>query len=68
MSLFRTSNETSRTNQKTTPKTDSKKLVFSGKRVQGTWIMETNLPVPVRRSAMNDGMVVSDNRRVRTLH
>jgi hypothetical protein len=50
------------------PKAESKKLVFSGKRLEGTWIMETNLPVPVRRSAMNAGVVVADNRRVRTLH
>ena len=52
----------------TSTKTDSQKLVFSGKRVEGTWIMETNLPVPVRRSALNSGVVVSDNRRIRTLH
>lgn len=61
MSLIRTKNET-------TPKADSKKLVFSGKRLQGTWIMETKLDVPVRRSALNSGVVVADNRRVRTLH
>lgn len=47
---------------------DNRKLVFSGKRLQGTWIMETNLAVPVRRSALNAGVVVADNRRVRTLH
>jgi hypothetical protein len=61
MSLIRTKNETP-------AKADSKKLVFSGKRLQGTWIMETNLAVPVRRSALNSGVVVADNRRVRTLH
>ena len=61
MSLIRTKNENS-------PKADSKKLVFSGKRLQGTWIMETKLDVPVRRSALNAGVVVADNRRVRTLH
>lgn len=61
MSLFRTKNETA-------PKNDSRKLVFSGKRLEGTWVMETNLPVPVRRSALNSGVVVADNRRVRTLH
>ena len=48
--------------------TDSKKLVFSGKRLEGTWIMETSLPVQVRKSALNSGIVVADNRRVRTLH
>jgi hypothetical protein len=61
MSLFRNKNDAA-------PKTDSRKLVFSGKRLQGTWIMETNLAVPVRRSEMNAGVVVADNRRVRTLH
>ncbi|HXC52480.1 MAG TPA: hypothetical protein VN634_16475 [Candidatus Limnocylindrales bacterium] len=61
MNLSRNKNETS-------TKADSQKLVFSGKRLQGTWIMETNLPVPVRRSVLNQDIVVSDNRRVRTLH
>jgi len=61
MSLSRNKNETA-------TRTESKKLVFSGKRVQGTWMMETSLPVPVRRSALNQSIVVSDNRRVRTLH
>lgn len=57
-----------RNKTESTPKADSKKLVFSGKRLSGTWIMETNLKVPVRRSALNSGVVVADNRRVRTLH
>lgn len=61
MSLFR-KNETSSKSDAT------QKLVFSGKRESGTWIMETSLPVPVRRSALNSGVVVADNRRVRTLH
>lgn len=49
-------------------KSASRKLVFSGKRVEGSWTMETRLSVPVRRSTLNQGLVVSDNRRVRTLH
>ena len=61
MSLFRHKNES--------PKVESQKLVFSGKRLHGTWIMETNLPVPVRRGIFNDqDVVISENRRVRTLH
>jgi len=52
----------------TIPKSASRTLVFSGKRVQGTWIMETKLPVSVRRSSLNRDVVVADNRRVRTLH
>ena len=60
-SLNRTKTETS--------KTETQKLVFSGKRLQGTWIMETNLPVPVRRSLLgNQDVMISDNRRIRTLH
>jgi len=62
MSIFRTRFTSS------SPKPSDKKVVFSGKRVKGTWIMETDLPVPVRRSALHSEMVVSDNRRVRTLH
>ena len=50
------------------PKNDSKKLVFTGKRQQGAWTMETTLAVAVRRSALHSGLVVADNRRVRTLH
>jgi hypothetical protein len=61
MSLIRTKNPKS-------TKSETKKLVFSGKRLEGTWIMETQLAVPVRRSAMNANVVISDNRRVRTLH
>lgn len=61
MSMFRSKNPKS-------SNAESKKLVFSGKRLEGTWIMETQLPVPVRRSEMNSGVVVADNRRVRTLH
>ena len=61
MSLSRSKNENS-------TRTDSRKLVFSGKRLQGTWMMETSLPVPTRRSALNQDVVISDNRRVRTLH
>ena len=44
------------------------RLVLTGKRVEGTWVMESKLPVRVRRSDLNDAVVVADNRRVRTLH
>jgi hypothetical protein len=60
MSLFR--------KNETPAKPAGRKLVFSGKRNQGTWIMETTLPVSVRRSGLNQNVVVADNRRVRTLH
>lgn len=61
MSIIRSKNPKS-------SKAESKKLVFSGKRLEGTWTMETQLAVPVRRSALNANVVVADNRRVRTLH
>ncbi|HYB98234.1 MAG TPA: hypothetical protein VEC57_03785 [Candidatus Limnocylindrales bacterium] len=47
---------------------NSTRLVLTGKRVEGTWVMESKLPVRVRRSDLNDAVVVADNRRVRTLH
>ncbi len=44
------------------------RLVATGKRVKGTWIMESTLPVKARRSRRNDAILVTENRRVRTLH
>lgn len=61
MSLFRTKTDAA-------SKSEARKVVFTGKRLQGTWVMETALAVPVRRSALNGNVVVADNRRVRTLH
>ncbi|MBI5505561.1 MAG: hypothetical protein HY899_12220 [Deltaproteobacteria bacterium] len=60
MGLSRTKTETSATR--------SARVVYTGKRLQGTWTMESKLPARVRRSDLNDGVVVADNRRVRTLH
>lgn len=53
-------------NRETTARTT--RVVYTGKRLQGTWTMESKLPARVRRSDLNDGVVVADNRRVRTLH
>ncbi|RMD85032.1 MAG: hypothetical protein D6815_02845 [Candidatus Dadabacteria bacterium] len=44
------------------------RLVATGKRVKGTWIMESTLPVKARRSRRCDAIIVGENRRVRTLH
>jgi len=56
----------SRTRTDTTAR--STRVVYTGKRIEGTWTMESKLPAKVRRSDFNDGVVVADNRRVRTLH
>jgi hypothetical protein len=69
MRLIRTKTESSpKAAAKTPADPRAKTVVFTGKRMEGTWVMETNLSVPVRRSPLNNGVVVSDNRRVRTLH
>ncbi len=50
---------------------DSKRrtrLVATGKRVKGSWIMETALPAKTRQSNRREQILVTENRRVRTLH
>jgi hypothetical protein len=45
------------------------KLVVTGKRVRGTWMIESMLPAKAKRSARDPGLLVDgENRRVRTLH
>jgi len=45
------------------------KLVVTGKRVRGTWMIESTLPAKAKRSARDPGVLIdSENRRVRTLH
>ena len=45
------------------------KLVVTGKRVRGTWMIESTLPAKAKRSARDPGLLVDgENRRVRTLH
>ena len=43
-------------------------LVVTGKRVKGTWIMESTLPPRRRRAPETGGLVATENHRVRTLH
>ncbi len=45
-----------------------RRVVVTGKRVAGTWTMESKIAPPVQRSASNEGVVIAPNRRVRTLH
>lgn len=45
------------------------KLVVTGKRVRGTWMIESMLPAKAKRSSRDPGLLVDgENRRVRTLH
>jgi len=45
------------------------KLVVTGKRVRGTWMIESTLPAKAKRSPRDPGLLVDgENRRVRTLH
>lgn len=50
-------------------KRSERKLVVTGKRVRGTWMIESTLPAKAKRSTRDPGLLVdSENRRVRTLH
>ena len=46
-----------------------KQVVVTGKRVRGTWMIESRLPAKAKRSRRDPGLMLdSENRRVRTLH
>lgn len=50
-------------------KQSAAKLVVTGKRVRGTWMIESTLPAKAKRSARDPGLLIdAENRRVRTLH
>jgi hypothetical protein len=44
------------------------RVVATGKRVKGTWIMESLLSPRSGRSRSGSSVLVGENRRVRTLH
>ncbi len=44
------------------------KVVVTGKRINGTWMMESNLPPKTKRGKRSDVILVTENRRVRTVH
>ncbi len=47
----------------------NRRLVVTGKRVKGTWIMESALPLRARRPRQTATAILeTQNRRVRTLH
>jgi hypothetical protein len=60
MALFRKSTKSE--------ESKSAKVVVTGKRLRGTWVMESTLEPKARRSADDPNVMVSANRRVRTLH
>ncbi|MFT4570428.1 MAG: hypothetical protein ACI8TX_000567 [Hyphomicrobiaceae bacterium] len=60
MSLFRKSAKTE--------DSKSSRVVVTGKRLKGSWIMESTLEPKARRSAHDPSVLVAENRRVRTLH
>ena len=43
-------------------------MVFTGKRVKGSWVMETLLPFARERSHNDASVAGASNERVRTLH
>ena len=46
----------------------STRVVATGKRVKGTWIMESLLSPKAGRNRSASSVLVGENRRVRTLH
>ena len=44
------------------------KVVVTGKRVNGTWMMETNIAPKTRRGKHSNVILETENHRVRTLH
>ncbi|MFQ5351867.1 MAG: hypothetical protein ACE5D3_02200 [Candidatus Binatia bacterium] len=47
---------------------NTSKVVFTGKRVKGTWIMETLIPFKAKSTGNSPTVAATENRRVRTLH
>lgn len=44
------------------------KVVVTGKRINGTWVMESNLPPRTKRGKPSDVILETENRRARTIH
>jgi len=53
---------------KTKSKRSGVRVVATGKRMRGTWIMESLLSPQPRRTRSGSSVLVGENRRVRTLH
>jgi len=52
----------------TETKSSATRLVATGKRVKGTWTMESRLPIKAKRTRQAAQIMERENRRVRTLH
>ena len=55
-------------NEKSGSQRSSSRVVFTGKRVKGSWVMETLLPFARERSHNDASVAGASNERVRTLH
>jgi hypothetical protein len=44
------------------------RVVATGKRVKGTWMMESRLSPRPKQRRTNQSVLADENRRVRTLH
>ncbi len=53
---------------KSKTKSRTTRLVVTGKRQKGTWIMESRLSPKPRRARGTQSVPAAENRRVRTLH
>lgn len=49
-------------------KRSRRRLVVTGKRIKGSWSMESVLPLEAKRSREGSAPLRTENRRVRTLH
>jgi len=54
--------------KKAETKSGETRLVATGKRVKGTWMMESRLPIKAKRGRQSGQIMERENRRVRTLH
>jgi len=44
------------------------KVVVTGKRINGTWVMESSLPPNRKRVKNGDAILQSENNPIRTIH
>jgi hypothetical protein len=51
-----------------TSKDRRSRVVVTGKRVKGSWIMESALPLRRKATKTSGAILGTENRRVRTLH
>jgi hypothetical protein len=54
--------------KETVSKSRNSRVVVTGKRVKGAWIMESALPLRRKAAKPSGAILGTENRRVRTLH